>query len=134
MILDTHVAIWVAEDAPFKAGVRRQISAAAKAGNLFLSAISAWEVATLVRKNRLRIDMATDRYVDGLFALPGVKEVPITFEIASAAGTLPDSFHGDPADRIIVATASLYAVPLATRDQRILRFAKVRGGFDCVAV
>lgn len=76
--------------------------------------------------------MATDRYIEALFALPGVSEAPVTFEIAAAAGSLPDSFQGDPADRIIVATASVHALPLATRDQRILRFARDNGGFSCV--
>jgi PIN domain nuclease of toxin-antitoxin system len=134
VILDTHVAIWVAEDAPLGANVRNQIAAAAREGTLFLSAISAWEVATLVRKNRLRLDMATDQYIEGLFELPGVREIPVTFQIARTAGILSDSFHGDPADRIIVATASLYGEPLLTRDKRILRFAKTRGGFSCVPV
>lgn len=134
MILDTHVAIWIAENAPIRPSARNQIVRSADSNSLALSAISAWEVATLVRLQRLRLEMAIEPYIQGLFSLRGLREVSVTSEIARAAGSLPDPFHGDPADRIIVATASVLGVPLATRDDRILRYAKDRGGLTCVAV
>jgi PIN domain nuclease of toxin-antitoxin system len=134
LILDTHVAIWVSEELPIKASARREIAKSSKSGTLLLSAISAWEIATLVRLQRLRIGSTTEQYVRDLFSLPGVREAPVTSEIATTAGALPKSFHGDPADRIIVATASLLGLPLATRDERILRFAKDAGGLTCVPV
>jgi len=134
LILDTHVAIWVSEEAHIKASARHEITKASKSQTLFLSAISAWEVATLVRLQRLRIGSATEQYIRDLFSLPGVRELPVTAEIARTAGALPKSFHGDPADRIIVATASFLGLPLATRDERILRYAKNEGGLTCVPV
>jgi len=116
------------------AKARNQITAAAKEHALYLSAISAWEIATLVRGGRLRINLATDEYIRSLFALPGLREAPVSFEIGSLAGNLPDTFGGDPADRIIFATASFLGVPLATRDKRIQRFASVHGTATCVPV
>ena len=132
MILDTHVAVWLAEGVSIRAGARRRIEAAAVRGGLVLSAISAWEIATLVRSGRLRVATTTESYVRDLFALRGVREAPVTAEIARRAGELSDVFHGDPADRIIVATASVLGVPLATRDDRIVTFAKTVGGLACV--
>ena len=100
---------------------------------LRLSAISAWEVATLIRLGRLHVTMRTAEYIERLFHLPGVREVPVTREVAQIAGELSDVLHGDPADRIIVATAAHLGIPLVTRDERILRFAKSHGGFACIA-
>ena len=100
---------------------------------LRLSAISAWEVATLIRLGRLHVAMTTAEYIDRLFHLPGVREVPVTIDIAQVAGAFSDGLQGDPADRIIVATAAHLGIPLVTRDERILKFAKSHGGFACIA-
>jgi PIN domain nuclease of toxin-antitoxin system len=133
LILDTHVAIWIGDGAEISAEARRVISRARHDGTLYLSAISAWEIATLVRKQRFRTGIAEDIYIRSLFTLPGIQEAPVTAEIARIAGALPGELHGDPADRIIIATASVYGLPLATRDRNIVEFAKRYGGFSCVA-
>lgn len=134
MILDTHVAVWITEEMPLRANARAQIARSAKAGTLGLSAISGWEIATLIRHRRLRVNMTADQYVRSVFALPGIHEIPVSAEIACAAGDLPDACGGDPADRIIIATASFLGLPIATRDDRIIRFAKENGAFSCVPV
>lgn len=77
--------------------------------------------------------MTTGEYIDRLFHLPGVREIAVTRDIAQIAGDLSDELHGDPADRIIVATASHLGIPLVTRDERILKFAKSHRGFACIA-
>lgn len=132
LIVDTHVAIWIDEERELSQEARRGISRAAARGLLYISAISAWEVATLIRLQRLRITKTIEDYVNNLFNLPGVREAPVTAEIARVAGEFPESLHGDPIDRIIIATASVLGVPLVTRDRRILKFAKTYGGFSCV--
>ena len=71
-------------------------------------------------------------YVKHLLELQGVQEVPVTAEIACAAGSLTSELHGDPADRIIIATALTLNLPLVTRDRNIINFAKAHGGFSCV--
>ncbi|MBV8196510.1 MAG: PIN domain-containing protein [Candidatus Eremiobacteraeota bacterium] len=68
------------------------------------------------------------------FCFPGLREVSVSSEIARLAGNLPDAFAGDSADRVIFATASLFGLPLATRDKRIQRFAKAHGSATCIPV
>jgi hypothetical protein len=69
-----------------------------------------------------------ERFLD----LRGIREVPVNSLIGRVAGELPGDLHGDPADRIIVATASVLGYPLATRDRNILNFAESHGGFSCI--
>jgi PIN domain nuclease of toxin-antitoxin system len=124
ILLDTCAAIWAAlEDASMSVRVRRAISDAADRGELHISAISAWEIATLVRRRRLALRMPASTFIDRLFDQPGVIECPVDRYVAFAAGELGDDFHGDPADRVIVATALVQGLRLMTRDARILRFA-----------
>jgi PIN domain nuclease of toxin-antitoxin system len=124
ILLDTCAAIWAAlEDASIPVRVRRAISDAADRGELYISAISAWEIATLVRRGRLGLTMPAPIFVDRLFGQPGVIECPVDRHVSFAAGELTDEFHGDPADRVIVATAMVQGLRLMTRDARILRFA-----------
>ena len=111
---------------------RRAISRAAARGSLYISAISAWEIATLIRLRRLRISKTIKDYVNDLFSLPGVREAPITAEIARTAGEFPENLHGDPIDRLIIATASVLSVPLVTHDRQIIKFGKTHGGFSWI--
>lgn len=87
----------------------------------------------LLRAGRIQASTTPEHFIDNLFQLPGVREAPVTYGIARVAGELPEGLHGDPADRIIIATASVFGVPLVTRDRRILNFAAAHGGFACIA-
>lgn len=133
MILDTHVAIWVDQGEKISAEASREIARASEAGTLMISAISAWEIAMLLRAGRMQASTTSEHFIDNLFQLPGVTEAPVTYDIARVAGELPESLHGDPADRIIIATASVFGVPLVTRDRQILNFAESHSGFACIA-
>src|SRR5262249_20660474 len=83
-----------------------------------VSAVSFWEIATLVTKGRLRsIDSATD--LRKLVLDSGLNEVPVTGDMAILAGNL-EGLHGDPADRFIVATAIANDATLITADERRL--------------
>ena len=118
ILLDTHAVIWFSTDSGL--GKRSQaISDDALADDrLAVSAVSFWEIATLVTKGRLRsIDSATD--LRKLVLDSGLNEVPVTGDIAILAGNL-EGLHGDPADRFIVATAIAYDATLITADERLL--------------
>jgi len=72
----------------------------------------------LVVRNRLKLDRSTRVWVAQALSLPGVELVPLDAEVAVAAADLPE-FGGDPADRMIVATARHHDANLATADERI---------------
>lgn len=125
MLLDTCAAIWSASGDPtLGRAARTAIAAAARADRLSISAITAWEIGTLARKGRLTLAISPRAFIDRLFGQPGVKEEVVDREIAALASMLTDDFHGDPADRIIVATSIVRGLRLVTRDDRILAYAK----------
>jgi PIN domain nuclease of toxin-antitoxin system len=131
ILLDTHAALWTVEG---KLGTRtaRLVDAAVQAGELLLSPISAWEVGMLVSRGRLRISRPVQDYVGDLFAQAGVVVATITTAIALDAATLPQSLSGDPADRILIATALAYGAQLVTRDRAILEFARASRRLRCI--
>lgn len=132
LMLDTHAALWVGT-ASLGDDARRAIDAATDAGQLLLSPIIAWEIGTLVRKKRLRLGRPVEEVVRDMFSERGVVTAICTPAVACAAGTLDDGFHGDPADRIIVASAMVYGADLMTRDEAILRYARLSKRFRCIA-
>ena len=117
ILLDTHALIWWV-DRPTALG-RRALRAIDGASALGVSAISFWEVATLVRRGRLVLDRPVAEWVDAVLALPLVEEVPVSARIATRAGAFGEDFQGDPADRLIAATALVAGVRLVTKDERL---------------
>lgn len=125
ILLDTHVLVRYMRDEG-KLGKRAlsTIDRAVAKDELFVSAISFWEVATLVAKRRLELDTTVSAFRD-LAIRNGVREQVLDGEIASLAGELPDA-HGDPADRMLVATAIVRGLTLVTADAVLLGW-KLRG-------
>jgi PIN domain nuclease of toxin-antitoxin system len=89
-----------------------------------IAAISVCETAMLVEKGRIRLEKPLLAWVQEALALPGIELKPLTPEIAVESAQLPDGFHGDPADRLIVATARMHQLTLLTRDKKILDYAQ----------
>lgn len=123
-VLDTHAWIWLSVGARnrFKPGLIQKLEKAAEESALRISAITPWEIAVLHRKNRLRLLEDPLDWVRGTIRLSRVQVVPLTPEIAVGSENLPGSFHGDPADRIIVASAIATRSALVTADRDILRY------------
>jgi len=88
----------------------------------------------LFTKNRIRLNIAPQAYIDELFAGDDVTAVPVMPDIATNAAFLPEEFPADPADRIIAATALAYRAYLVTHDRAILRYAKASGELQCIPV
>ena len=116
LLLDTHYWVWLQEGGPERIPQRAQrvLQEAANRGNLRLSIISVWEVAMLEAKGRLRFSMPCAQWVKSALETPGLKLVPLSPEIALESTVLPGKFHGDPADRMIVATARITGARLLT--------------------
>lgn len=127
VVLDTHAWVWWVNRSPeLSRKADRGIQKAMKAEAVYISSISAWEVAMLVSQERLALTMEVREWIRACAALPYVRFVPVNNDIAVASAALPAGLHDDPADRIIVATANTLDVPLVTRDQRLLDYAGVR--------
>ncbi len=103
--------------------LRTSIEEAAAAGRLLLSVISVWELGMLEAKGRIELSSPAEDWVKSALATPGLVLAPLTPGIAVASTRLSAPFHGDPADRIIVATARSYGARLATRDLKMREFA-----------
>jgi PIN domain nuclease of toxin-antitoxin system len=84
-----------------------------------LAAVSLWEAQMLHAKGRLVLDRPFDIWIRDAAAATTIEIAPLDVEVVIALDGLPASFHGDPADRLIVATARAYRIPLATHDRRI---------------
>jgi PIN domain nuclease of toxin-antitoxin system len=127
ILLDTHAWIWwIGAPDELSPAAREAADRAADEGGLSVSAISAWEAAMLVERGRLALSMPFDEWLRRCEALPFLHFVPVDHRIAVRAVHLPGDLHGDPADRIIVATALDLGVPLVTRDRKLQAYPHVR--------
>ena len=126
IVLDTHIWVWwVDGNSQLTPGQRKQIEDHERTG-LGVSVISCWEVAKLVELNRLELRCPVAEWIAQALAYPGVRLLYLTPRIAVESTKLPGTFHRDPADQIIVATARIRGCPLLTADARILRYPHVK--------
>lgn len=120
-LLDTHVLIWWLQgDGPLSSAQQRVLDAADRDSPLRVSDISLWEIATLHSLNRIRLTLPLRDWLEKATAPPLVRRHGISPAIAAEADALPDSFHRDPADRILVATARILGATLLTQDRHIV--------------
>lgn len=124
VLLDTHAWIWWC-NAPDRLSTTAR-EACEQADVLLVAAISAWEVGMLVAKGRLGLDRDVADWVDEALALPRLQLAPLSPRVAVRASHLPGELHGDPADRMLVATALENACPLITKDDLLLRYPHVK--------
>lgn len=91
------------------------------ASERIISSISLWEIGLKMKRQQLYLPISLRKYVEWLKRVDGVQIMPVTEETWLANVEL-DWQHKDPADRTIVATASLLGCPLVTSDQQIRSF------------
>lgn len=120
-LLDTHILLWWHGDRVRLSPEQRDIVEAADGeAPLWVSDISLWEVATLYGLGRIRLKLPLREWLEKAVAPPLVRRHGISPPVAAELAALPDSFHRDPADRILVATARVLGATLLTRDRRIV--------------
>lgn len=126
ILLDTHVWVWwVHADTRLPVHRRDALDEAADEG-LAVSVISCWEVAKLVEVGRLALPVDVAEWLSHALAYPGVQLLHLTPRISVESTRLPAPFHRDPADQIIVATARVHNIPVATADARIIGYPHVQ--------
>jgi PIN domain nuclease of toxin-antitoxin system len=126
LLLDTHIWIW-SHVAPEHLAPNVVAALAAQGTEVWLSPISVWEFLLLVERGRLTLEIGSDAWLDAAFTSAGLREAPITREVAQRSRTVKVP-HQDPADRFLAATAQVYDLTLVTDDQHLLKgrgFAKL---------
>ena len=127
IVLDTHAWLWwLSSPDLLSAPAHKSIDRAMADGEIAISSISAWEVAVLVKKGRLKLTMPAEDWIARSEALPFVRFVPVDNRIALRSTRLPGQLHDDPADRIIVATTIALGGTLVTKDDKLRKYPHVR--------
>lgn len=123
IVVDTHVLVWaVQDDRRLGSSARALIDEAIRADGLHVAAITPWEIAMLAQRGRLALGRDVAAWIDEVLSLPGVHLVPLEPAICVDSVRLPGDAHGDPADRMIIATARHKGFPLLTGDRAILAY------------
>lgn len=126
IVLDTHVWIWWLSASPdLSATARKTIDRARLDKTILISSISVWEVALLAQRKRLQLSIGVAEWIAKSESLPFFTFIPVDNTIAAKSVYLPAGFHGDPADRILVATALVQGADLVTKDERIRNYPHV---------
>lgn len=124
IILDTHVFIWwVSNSEKLPKKLKDLIKGEREKGSVLISSISIWEIYMLIKKGRLELTVDTDSWLEMLENIPKLTFIPVDNQIASKSTNLPGDFHGDPADRMIVATAAILGATVITADEKIRKYA-----------
>jgi PIN domain nuclease of toxin-antitoxin system len=125
-LLDTHAWVWLAEGKKELEGnpLVSELESASEESRLAVASISLWEIAMLESKGRIGFRIPCLQWIREALKIPGLSVIPTSAEIAADSAGLPGDFHGDPADRLIVAGTRSIGGTLVTRDRAILEYAK----------
>lgn len=123
LLLDTHVWLWFVEGRAERldAAIPERLERAARGGGLHISAITLWELGMLIAKGRLTI-ADLDHWILESRRVPGIRVEPVDDAVALESGRLPAPLHGDPADRLLVATARARDATLVTCDAELIAY------------
>ena len=114
LLLDTHIWVWsVADVSRLADPVRRALED--RSNELWICAISIWEVLILSERGRLMLDPDARSWVRDALADPPLREAPVTIDVAAASRVVRLQ-NQDPADRFIAASAMVFGLTLVTAD------------------
>lgn len=127
IVLDTHAWVWfISNPELLSKAAKKAIDVSMEQEAIFISSISAWEVALLAAKKRLELTMDVNDWITKSERLPFLKFIPVDNSVAVKSVNLPQPLHKDPADRIIIATAITMATPVVTKDDKILDYPHIK--------
>ncbi len=125
IVLDTHIWVWWVHGSGRLAESQQEAIRSNESDVLGISAISCWEIAKLVERNRLELPCSLSEWFVQALSYPGVFLLELTPEIAVESTRLPGQFHSDPADQLIVATARVHDCELVTSDRKLQAYPHV---------
>lgn len=124
-LLDTHIFIWLADgNKNLPPRHRKIINEALTNSNVYLNAISCWEIAMLVSKKRMILSSPTLNWIEQALKQTGIQLYPLSPQISVESCQLPNGINSDPADKIIVANARTADLTLITQDKQIQKYSK----------
>ncbi len=127
ILLDTHAWVWfVSNPELLSKTAKNAVDSAMEQKEIFISSISAWEVALLVAKKRLYLTLEVTDWIAKSERLPFLQFLPVDNYVAVKSVNLPQPLHSDPADRIIIATAITIGAPVVTKDEKVLNYPHVK--------
>jgi PIN domain nuclease of toxin-antitoxin system len=126
ILLDTHIWIWWVSNPDRLLSRNRHLLEEDPDQVFGVSIISCWETAKLVQLGRLKLDRAVGLWLDHALSSPGVDLLPLTPRIVVESTQLPEPFHRDPADQLLVATARILDCLFLTEDSKIGSYPHVR--------
>lgn len=127
IVLDTHALIWwISDPDKLSAKAGSAILKAKTQKSIYVSSISVWEIAMLVKKGRLKLKYEVDEWLRKIESLPFIKFWPVANKIAFDSVFLSGNPPADPADRIIISTAINLGYPLISADRKIRRYPEVK--------
>jgi PIN domain nuclease of toxin-antitoxin system len=127
IVLDTHTLIWLSDNpSKLSAKALKVIREYQKAKDIYVSSFTVWEIALLVKKERLTLSLPFNTWIEKIESTNYLHFVPVDNAISIDAIYLPGNFHSDPADRIIVATARSLGAKLVTADAKIRKYKHVK--------
>jgi len=124
ILIDTHIFIWFATNNNQLKQKYKQLLE--EESEIFISIISCWEIAKLVEYKRLVLTMPISEWMTIALESSNVKILPLDLPIILDATNLPDNFHKDPADQLIVATSRVLGINLLSEDEKIKSYKYVK--------
>jgi PIN domain nuclease of toxin-antitoxin system len=126
LLLDTHIWLWYLDGAvrQFTAPSLELLRRVNRDRQLLVSDISVWEIGTKVAKGKLQLSVAPEQWIARAERAPGIDFVPLDRQTLLLSSSLPGELHGDPADRMLIASAILRGCPLVTADRNIIDYAR----------
>ena len=126
-LLDTHTWIWwYMNPRKLSRKVTNLIGDTSRYDELLLSAISPWEFCKLLEKGRIAISCNPEDWLNAAFDLPKLRLIHLSPPLAYHSTVLPQPFHNDPVDQMIVATARQEEAVILTKDRNILEYEHVQ--------
>lgn len=129
LLLDTCVILWAVSD-PDQLTSKAKRLLVDKSAQIIVSPMSCAEIACLVARKRIKLDRHWKLWFRHFVELNQWAVIPIDLPVMEESYSLPDDFHRDPVDRILVATARLFQASIVTADERIRRYPHVRSEWD----
>ena len=124
ILIDTHIFIWFAtNNNQLKQKYKLLLE---EESEIFISIISCWEIAKLVEYKRLVLTMPISEWLNIALESSNVKILPLDLPIILDSTNLPDNFHKDPADQLIVATSRILGIDLLSEDEKIRNYKFVK--------